>query len=687
LAILTGTPAGVLQLLLRRLVGGRLLDHNGDGRYLPRHALLAEALVEQLPFDERRRRHAAVAELFAGDECSDAAEIARHWSAAEDRGQELVWCVAAARQADAVYAWHEAARHWARVLQLWDQVSDTSRVSDLGLFDLYEYARTSLERADDIAGAQTLAEQQLDRFGNSGDAAARADVWRTVARYRLLTSATEAATANQRALDLYQQLPPSAGHAQALIDRATVYNWTGDFAQALAFSERALAVAEQTQSPAQRVDATSTLALHLVPTDPQRALALAAQAVEIASSRCDEATLVSAQVTQVLILYDLGRLDDAVAAANSALAAQARLGLRRYLWHMNLVCTACDALLRLGRVSEATDLIFPLATGPVTAAAFAVHDHRALIEVLRGEFTIAEQRLGELNHTSRPPGAWFAQALVITSVELALWRNEPELALAQAVPMLETIAGTDCLHEYGHGVCQTMRAFADAAQKARDRGDPSAFAALANDADRVATLVEGAPADPFSGRSTAAADRATWDAERSRLRGTPDVAAWRKAAFEWDIRGEPHRAGYAYWRLTEAILDTGRTADAAHALRLARQRADSHVPMRAEIELLATRARINLDGDRHANQPTAASPDHLPALAWLPALTTRELQVLRLLCDGHTNAKIGAALFMSPKTASVHVSHILRKLGAANRVQAAGIAARAGIISANLERT
>jgi DNA-binding NarL/FixJ family response regulator len=54
--------------------------------------------------------------------------------------------------------------------------------------------------------------------------------------------------------------------------------------------------------------------------------------------------------------------------------------------------------------------------------------------------------------------------------------------------------------------------------------------------------------------------------------------------------------------------------------------------------------------------------------------------VLRLLATGRTNAQIGAELYMSPKTASVHVTSIFRKLGVSSRVQAAAAAERAGLL-------
>ena len=60
-------------------------------------------------------------------------------------------------------------------------------------------------------------------------------------------------------------------------------------------------------------------------------------------------------------------------------------------------------------------------------------------------------------------------------------------------------------------------------------------------------------------------------------------------------------------------------------------------------------------------------------------LTPREVEVLALVAAGHSNRQIAEALFMSDKTASVHVSRILTKLGVANRGQAAALAHRLGV--------
>jgi DNA-binding NarL/FixJ family response regulator len=115
---------------------------------------------------------------------------------------------------------------------------------------------------------------------------------------------------------------------------------------------------------------------------------------------------------------------------------------------------------------------------------------------------------------------------------------------------------------------------------------------------------------------------------------------------------------------------------AAAVLATAADRAREHAPLTRAIQDLARRARIDLD--------TSGSPvgHGEPAATRAFGLTDRELDVLRLLRQGKTNPEIAAALFISPRTAGVHVTHILRKLDATTRVQAATIAERAGLLDA-----
>jgi DNA-binding NarL/FixJ family response regulator len=224
-----------------------------------------------------------------------------------------------------------------------------------------------------------------------------------------------------------------------------------------------------------------------------------------------------------------------------------------------------------------------------------------------------------------------------------------------------------------------MRACADLAERARARRDePAARAAAASGAelDSWAERRANAPLADYPLFATLPAERAMWAAERTRLAGASDPAAWDAAATAWADLGCPHRAGYAWWRHAEAQLATRQDRPAAEtALRAAAAAADGHAPLLAQIRKLAGRARIPLD------VPPAA-PDSPPAAAapGRHGLTGRELAVLRLLAAGATNAQIGAQLYISPKTASVHVTSILRKLSASSRVQAAAVAERAGLL-------
>jgi DNA-binding CsgD family transcriptional regulator len=188
---------------------------------------------------------------------------------------------------------------------------------------------------------------------------------------------------------------------------------------------------------------------------------------------------------------------------------------------------------------------------------------------------------------------------------------------------------------------------------------------------------------PFRGHPYVAsipAARATWDAERARAAGASDPAAWSVAAQHWETFDYRHRAGYARWRQAEALLASphgGKTV-AATVLSTAAGLAVEHVPLMTAIRDLARRARIDL------SVPAGPVPQNETAAAHAFGLTDRELDVLRLLGQGKTNPEIAAALFISPRTAGVHVTHILRKLDAATRVQAATIAERAGLLSAEI---
>src|SRR4051794_21919000 len=218
-----------------------------------------------------------------------------------------------------------------------------------------------------------------------------------------------------------------------------------------------------------------------------------------------------------------------------------------------------------------------------------------------------------------------------------------------------------------------MRAQADRAAQARRRRQLDGLAAAHDDGERLAGILESLQDDPHTSHPevvTAAAESATWSAELGRLNEKDTAEVWETAAEAWATLGRPHRSAYCLWRQAESLLAAGRTLEAQDILRVAIDEAAELAPLVARITDLAGRARISLK-DGAMPRPTSARPY---------GLTARELEVLSLLVRGNTNRDIATTLFITEKTASVHVSNILRKLDVTSRVQAAMRAEREDLV-------
>jgi len=160
------------------------------------------------------------------------------------------------------------------------------------------------------------------------------------------------------------------------------------------------------------------------------------------------------------------------------------------------------------------------------------------------------------------------------------------------------------------------------------------------------------------------------EAEAARLRGEPAPELWR-AAVEAFAFGHVYEQARSRWRLAEALLASDDRAGAAVEARAAHEVAVrlGAEPLRVAVETLARRGRLDI-GVAAARSADVAV-----------VLTPREAEVLSLLAQGRTNRQIGAGLYISEKTASVHVSNIIAKLGASGRTEAVAIAAQRGLLS------
>jgi DNA-binding NarL/FixJ family response regulator len=186
--------------------------------------------------------------------------------------------------------------------------------------------------------------------------------------------------------------------------------------------------------------------------------------------------------------------------------------------------------------------------------------------------------------------------------------------------------------------------------------------------------------------ATTAAWLSTAAAEHRRADGVADPAAWDAAVTAWRAVPDDYRVAEAALAGAEAALRVGGVrADVTAALREvhATARRLGAGPLAAAAERLATRARVELEGrpERVLAEPAASydTSDAGSGVGRQLGLSAREVEVLRLVAAGRSNGEIAEQLFISRKTAAVHVTHILDKLGVANRFEAALVAERSGL--------
>jgi DNA-binding NarL/FixJ family response regulator len=218
-----------------------------------------------------------------------------------------------------------------------------------------------------------------------------------------------------------------------------------------------------------------------------------------------------------------------------------------------------------------------------------------------------------------------------------------------------------------------LRAQAELAALARARRDADAVRTWLAWAEKLLSTARRAATQAAAVTPNAGGWLALAEAEFERARGEARPEAWSAAADTWERLERPPLAAYCRWRQAEALVAAGASrTEASEPLRQAHAVAAriGAKPLSAELELLARRARLELA------PPGARSPDRKQGLGELLGLTPREAEVLTLLARGYTNREIAATLVISVRTAGVHVSHILRKLGAPNRLEAAAIAHR-----------
>ena len=650
----------------RAAVDARILVTDPTG-YAFRHALIRDAVHQRLLPGERSAAHAAYAHVLRdrpelGDGSLQHGTIAHHLAAVPDPAGAVAAAHRAADEARRATAYAEELDLLRRVLTLWPSLPEPG-------IDRFEVLTSAVEAArrcgEHRIGAELASEalglldpdqervrtaQLLERRGAMraalGDDDAAADYEAAVAAapsdHPIRASLLNTLAAHQMNVPLPEEASRTAGEALELAR-------SGADGPAEAAALTVLAVLEARRG---RLDE------NLPRFAEARRVALASGAPEIA---------LRAWHHEANLMLAFGRLSEARSLARAGLDAAREAGLSRSLGP-GLVVIRAAAEIDQGDGETALasiDAGLWLAPGP--------NDHahllglRAALDLEHGRLDEAEEVLAHLRDLVDGRYSLTTDRLLVARLEIAthLAARRYDDALGVLAEVLDH-RHLDAATRY---LWPVLTVGAEVVQGAR------ASAEHASHADRVAiSLVARAGELPTPG-PVQSAWRSTFAALVAEDAG--DLAAavgeWRTAVAAWTAVDRPLPRAQAEVRLAAALLAAGGDrAEPGDLLRRAAATAErlGAAPLRGRVTDLARRGGVALDGTGRRR----GSPDN-------HGLTARELEILRLVADGRSNAEIAAELYIAPKTASVHVSHILTKLGVANRVEAAAAARRLDLLA------
>jgi DNA-binding CsgD family transcriptional regulator/tetratricopeptide (TPR) repeat protein len=631
LAAVAGLTERALLAAVRSAVDAGVLATTVDGGYEVRPGLLREAVLAELLPAERTRAHRRCAEALERRPGLVAPDRLTTWLAYQWHGAgEPDRAVAAAHRAAAGAGARHAYAEQSRLLRL---ALDLHPGTDVDC----ERAALAAIRAGEPGHALALTDRAVAAPGNAANAMLLA------LRCRALHELGDAGAATAAAQTL-RALPaqPAAVRAGALDLLATVLAARGRPAAAQTLARRAATLDGEAAAGA-RITFAGTLAPLGAYQDALDALHLER---DRAAGRGDPIGLARAHAGLAAALTLLGRLPEAIDASGGSPGPEPALRL-------------AEALLLAGRWAEADrTAAAALALDPPRPLAVALHAVRGEVALGQGRLDVArEHRSLAETLLARIAGA-VPETLPVACLraELALCEHrvdEARKAVAEALPVTQ-----ECrVSLLGWRLLVT-----GARVEARARIRARAFGDELTDESMVPALRQAAAGLPTGTPLLAA--YAGWFAVEL---GDPEPG-WESLADALDGVGVPYPACYARLRAAEAAVVAGARAAARQRLRSAAAEAErlGAMRLRGEIRRLARGADIPLDGD------AAGEVSDLQRLR----LTGREAEVLRLMVAGRTNRQIAEQLYISPKTASVHASRILAKLGVSNRVEAAATAYR-----------
>jgi DNA-binding CsgD family transcriptional regulator len=678
----SGLQAAEYEGAVREAVTHQLLVPDGTEGYVFRHALLREAVYADLLPGERTRLHATMSSLLSDEQRlavpGTAAELAQHCLASHDIPGAFAASVRAGQEAERLGAPAEAHRHFDQALALWDRVAEPEQTAGLARGKLGLLSATNAADSGDYEHAvhllrrlrQVLAAQP----GHSQDVYLSSRIGERLASYLLLMDDSkayaEAVEVARATVDATPADPPTWQYARAV----STYANTLLIEDAREWAERAFSAARAADAPWIQADALVTLG-YISNREGRND-----EAIELLTRAHKQARKAMVLGVELRAAYHLAQahlelgdlaIGAAVAHEGTLRANQTGLNMAPYgldVQHLHFQCHFAD-----GKWDHAQEIAdgFPVR---VTSIPEAYLSSMALfIDVARGNPAVAERRAWiEPFWSAHAFDEFTARSLL---AEHALWQGDTRQAVAEAQASIDLIYAPPW--GYSPSVIRpaavALSARADRALQARAAGDDEAADAELAAAGELRQIAREGAAFARRPKFILGPEGRGWlaraEAEYRRARGENDPQAW-QTVLEQFGPDYVYEVARTQWRLAEALAEAGRRDEAAEQWRQATHTADKLKarPLRRALDDLARRARIGTAEPRADAQV-------------LGSLTAREREVLRLIAAGHSNREIASVLFIAPKTASVHVSNILGKLGAASRTEAAAIAHREGLIS------
>jgi ATP/maltotriose-dependent transcriptional regulator MalT len=680
LAAVAGLDDAALDAALAEAIEHQLLvaDETDHG-YRFRHSLTRDAIYSDTMPRERVRTHAAYAEALSSDHsladstASAAAALAVHWYAAHNGPAALLASVEAARLA-AAFAPAEALRHLERALELWPGVPDAPERCGVDLVEVLEMAADAAYAAGNLEQSLTLYDEALSELDESeaGERAAlllvsKAGTLQDLGRAR----DEDAAAALAHAASLIPTDRPSVARAVVLCALANLPMlamdqdpgvWLTAAEEAL---EASVAAGAREQEATARIFRGQALAYG---GQSEEGLAELRAALDVAATLGEPALTLRAYLNFSDALEMAGRHEEAADEAKRGLELAARVGLTRHVYGLYLVNNCAEPLIALGRWREAEELLTD-AMGHCaydTTVGGILTTRRAMLAALQGRYDDAARDVEASVDLSPYTGAQWDMPLALADSIVAFGHGDVDRARGLAHDGLHSGADESLSERYRWPLIWFgLRIEAET----REPGP-----------DRVAAL-RAAASELTASQAPARAYQALSAAELARATGAPPD--WSAAIESAREAGDAYLLAYALLRGAQDSVSAGDRDHAAEmleeALRLATQMGAA--PLLEEGQALARRARLRL--------PEAITAEGRSEPAARPSiqsfgLTDRELAVLELVAAGRSNPQIAAELFISPKTASVHVSNIMSKLNVASRGEAAAMAHRLGVGAAGV---